>query len=260
MSEPTTSVLASVAVELAKRATEEGWLDRFRDIFRRKHRVVLLGSTGVGKSNFIKSLVEPLPEVISTLNRTSFPKRHRLKIDAQPFEFIDTPGQVLHAPRRMAEIRRLAGKRGNLGVVSLVAYGYHEYAVDISEVFDSANNVQSAFLETHRQIECDFVKTWSPLLIDPEITQWVITLASKADLWWSSHRQVEQFYSSGAYLQSLGDSGVLRPPVISYCSVVRRFFSRGELSSGFDDNTRQELRANMFRAILEAIGEVESHG
>lgn len=264
MPEPTTAttsaLLAPVAVELAKRAIKEGWFERFKDIFRRRHRILLLGSTGVGKSNFVKSLTDPLPEVIDTLNRTAFPKYHRLKIEAQPFEFIDTPGQAAHALVRMREIRKLIRKRANLGVISLVAYGYHEYVADLASAFDKNDKVNPEFLKLHRQYECEFVEAWAPLLIDPAVTQWVITLISKADLWWSSRNAVLKYYTSPPYTSPFGSASELMPAAVPYCSVVRRYFSRGKLSPGFDDLDRQTLRAEMFRILLEAIGKPESHG
>jgi len=264
MPEPTTAatsaVLVPVAAELAKRAIKEGWFGRFKDIFRRRHRILLLGSTGVGKSNFVKSLIDPLPEVIDTLNRTVFPRYHRLKIEAQPFEFIDTPGQAAHAPVRMKEIRRLIRKKANLGVISLVAYGYHEYVADLASAFDSKGKVNPEFLKLHRQYECEFVEAWAPLLIDPTITKWIITLISKADLWWSSRNTVLKFYTNPPYTSPFGGVSELMPAAVPYCSVMRRYFSRGKISLGFDDSDRQNLRADMFRILLEAIGKPESHG
>lgn len=252
-------VLATVAFEVAARAQEEGWVDRFIDMFRKPHRVIILGSEGVGKSNFIRSLREPLPEVIDALNQTHFPRRHRIKLNAQPFEFVDTPGELVNM-RRSAEIRRLIRRKSKVAVISLVAYGFHEFTnADPDQVFDPEMSVREEFLSTQRAFEIELVRSWAPILMDPDVTKWTITLVSKADLWWSRRKAVRSFYSGGEYVQALGEVGALRPPILFYCSVAKRFYSKADLSPGFDDEVRRSLRAELLRAIFEAAGRVERH-
>ena len=97
--------IGTEVVNLVKLAAKEGWLDKLRNLFKKKHRVLVLGSTGVGKTVFLKSLTEVLPEAISSLNRTEFAERHAIQIEKQPFIFVDTPGQLFHASRRTTAIR-----------------------------------------------------------------------------------------------------------------------------------------------------------
>lgn len=115
-----------VAEEFVKKLIKEGWIKKAFSFFRKKHRFLLLGSTGVGKTNLLKSFQSDTPEVIYYLNRTEFAKKSKAKIESEPFIFIDTPGQIDHKPRRIREIR-MAMSRGISGIINVVAYGYHEH-------------------------------------------------------------------------------------------------------------------------------------
>ena len=90
-----------------------------------KHRILVLGCSGAGKSLFLDSLTEALPGAINRLNRTEFAQKHSVKIGKSPFEFIDKPGQELHHERRMAAIRA-AMIKPIAGLINVVAYGFHE--------------------------------------------------------------------------------------------------------------------------------------
>ena len=48
-------------VEVIALANKQGWLDKLKMAFRKKHRILVLGSTGAGKTNFLKSLTETMP-------------------------------------------------------------------------------------------------------------------------------------------------------------------------------------------------------
>ena len=84
------------AIELIKLARKQGWLDNLFSALRKKHRVLVLGTTGAGKTNLLASLTEAVPQAIDEINRTEFVKERALKIAKQPFIFIDTPGQAQH--------------------------------------------------------------------------------------------------------------------------------------------------------------------
>ena len=47
-------------IEIAKQiydlAKEQGWIDQLLSFIKKRHKVLVLGSSGVGKKNFLKSL------------------------------------------------------------------------------------------------------------------------------------------------------------------------------------------------------------
>ena len=61
---------AKAAVAIVQLANQQGWLDKLRDLFQTKHKIILLGSTGTGKSNFRDSLQSLMPKAIDRLQRT----------------------------------------------------------------------------------------------------------------------------------------------------------------------------------------------
>src|SRR3712207_2411120 len=91
---------AKVAVAILQMAQKQGLLDKLVDAFKKKHLIVVLGSTGTGKSNFIDSLRTLVPKAIDRMSRTQFATQHRLKLAGTIFDFVDTPGDVGHIQRR----------------------------------------------------------------------------------------------------------------------------------------------------------------
>lgn len=66
---------------------------------------------------------------IDRKTRTEIAARHRLEVAENLLEFIDTPGQELHAGARQDEYLK-ALKSGVSAIMNVVAYGYHEYGID----------------------------------------------------------------------------------------------------------------------------------
>lgn len=247
---------AKVAIEAFDLARKRGWFDKLIAACRKKHKILLLGSTGRGKTNLLKSLTEVVPQAIHHLNRTEFGQKHHIQISDQPFIFVDTPGQVHHAPRRLEAIRETMAQ-GISGIINVVSYGYHEYRRGIKEVFNDDGTVRESYLQGHRQVEIDAVKEWSALLGDRTTAGWLITVVTKADLWWDRKDEVMDHYLVGEYFHGLGDAQNLNPAVIHYCSVFHRFYGVGQLSGMFDESDRTMVRGHLLRTLLEAIGKGE---
>ena len=51
-------------------AQKQGWLDKLKMALRKKHKILVLGSTGAGKTNFLASLTETMPKAIDLMSRT----------------------------------------------------------------------------------------------------------------------------------------------------------------------------------------------
>lgn len=246
--------IAKKAIELAE---ELGLIERLLKALRRKNRIIVLGATGVGKTNILQSLKEVAPKVIDRMNRTEFAVQRDLKISGNPFKFTDTPGQIEHKSRRLKAIREVM-KEGEVGIINIVSYGFHEHrAATEADALNSDGSINEGFLEAHRQIEIDMLSEWVPLLGSSLTSSWLITLVSKADLWWDSRPTVESYYKTGEYSEALGDARSLMPIVLSYCSVFHKFYGRGTLSGSFDDDDRRLLRQNLFNTLISSIGKTD---
>lgn len=238
--------------ELAKLAKKEGWLEQLLGFFRRRHKVIVFGSSGVGKTNFIRSLHEVAPEAIRLADRTTdVPDKQlltQIKINQRLFDVRDTPGEKYLQPSRLTTVRETL-KGAAVGIINVVSYGYHEYPKGKGLGFDTRGKVKSKFLADHRALEIDYLSEWSTLR-NPSTIRWIATVINKADLWWERRSEVEAFYSSGSYLNALTTSGV-RSVVCPYSAVIHRFYDRENTLSDFDDTDRRALRIEFLRVMAQ---------
>jgi energy-coupling factor transporter ATP-binding protein EcfA2 len=247
---------AVAAVELIGLAHKQGWFDTLLTALKTKHKVLVLGASGAGKTNFIDSLTEAVPNAIDIMNRTEFVTKNRIIIDKNPFIFIDTPGQIPHKTRRITAIRELM-KEDIAGVINVVSYGYHEGRTGKQNAFENGV-VSETFLEHQRQVEIEQLNEWTPLLGDRETTGWLITVISKADLWWNRREIVREHYESGSYYEALGSAKDLHPVVLEYCSVFRKFYNEGAMSGEFQDDDRVMAKAHFLKELLASVGKVRN--
>ena len=75
-------------------AKKQGLTDKLLNAFKKKQKILVLGSTGVGKDQLVGSLTDPLAEAISKMNRTAFNSKLSIDVLKQPFIFINTPDVI----------------------------------------------------------------------------------------------------------------------------------------------------------------------
>jgi energy-coupling factor transporter ATP-binding protein EcfA2 len=257
MPEPVTTSLLAIesAAKLYRLAEDEKLVKRLANFFKHKERIVVLGSTGSGKTNLLDSLevAAALVEPISATTRTQTAERRQVVVNERPFVVIDTPGQAAHSPQRQ-EIYREAMAKPPVRVINVVSYGYHEYATGSGEAIDGAGQVRNDWLERHRENELVAMREWLPLLGDRDTTSWVLTAVTKADLWWNERDEVLAYYETGPYADELKrqDPG-LKHGVLAYSSVFHRFYGEAALAGTFDDEDRLETTRHFLQQLV-ALG------
>lgn len=240
------------AIDLVVKAKEEGWLNRLLDNFRRKHRILIAGETGAGKTQLCRSLTEAHADAIVAADRTSFPVTTRVRISEQLFDFTDLPGQRMHSRRRQPVFQKgLAGGLG--GIINVVSYGYHEYEAARSDAIGQDGTISQTYLENRRLAELAALDEWVPLRASASVP-WIITVVTKADLWWHDWPAIRAYYEIGPYRDRLEAGGAVVHTVLPYASVVHKFYGKIPVSGHFDDEDRHKRRAALFRVLLEAIG------
>ena len=122
-----------------------------------------------------------------------------------------------------------------------------------AEAITDTGEVRQSFLERQRQVEIEALTEWTRLLGSRTVANWLITVISKADLWWEQKEKVTAHYTFGLYHDALGDAERLDPVVMEYCSVFHKFFGEGRLSGYLDDAERKLLRMNLFSQLLAAV-------
>lgn len=246
MSMPTGSEVVAVA-KVIQIAQQQGWLDKLRDFFKEKHPVLLLGSTGVGKTNFLQSLQTYIPSAIERFNRTELSDRVKVKIDNEVFDFLDTPGQIGKSEIRREAIRGALGTP-NLGVINVCCDGYHEYATGVAEAIkDGQPNPD--WLKRHREIEIEAAREWAPIM--GGVPKYFFTVVNKCDLWWPDHDRVISHYESGGYNALLKDNDIMNRSVFAYSS-VRHAFYETQTTNGIEDATKIGLQQRLLASLLRA--------
>lgn len=256
MSEPISTALtiakaASTTVSLAKQAKELGLFEKLINVFKKKHKILVLGATGVGKTSFINSITDDFPKAISRLNRTEFAKTHSLQIDKKIFNFTDTPGQIQHKERRLEAIRE--AMKGIDGIINVVAFGFHETKTGKQDALTKTGKLKPEFLEIQKKGEIDFLNEWTALIGNQDTAKWLITLVNKADLWWNQKDEVLKFYQGGKYFEKLNSAKSLSPITLHYSAVFHRFYDEFPISGTFDDSDRLNSKENLLATLLEAI-------
>lgn len=230
-------------------------LEKLAGFFVNGREVVLLcGTSGVGKSQFVLSMQDAAAPPISAADRTRGWRRAKVTKDKRKLELLDTPGQVGEgAIRRKAHLQALKAKR--FGIINVVANGYHEGTASERSAIVQVNGeyqVRPEFRKKNLELETQSLAEW---YIEMLGAQWLITLVNKADLWWhpDTYESVLNYYSGeGAYGKKL-ESWQGKHIVLPYASTSKPFYERVAMSGYFGDAQRLQCQVGAFQALTAFI-------
>jgi hypothetical protein len=167
----------------------------------------------------------------------------------------DIPGGETEAFQRESIIRD-STRHSNLGVVSVVSFGFHEGLFQSEQALD-ADTADLHFLKERRQAELEMLDEWIPILCGTKgCAKWIITLATKADLWWQNgdNQPVLEYYRSGAYWRALEKWARHIPhSVHSFSSLDQRFYEEVPMTGHYDGPMRAHDRAMIERRLTEHL-------
>ena len=178
------------------------------------------------------------------------------KIENAIFKFIDTPGESRHDTKRKDAILKTYGHL-SIGVINVVSYGYHEGTVPRGKALDG-NNASEGYLTASRATEIHYLAEWTSLLAGRNgPAKWLITVATKADLWWGAGQEDAVFnhYRSGPYFMALGEAKEITHSVRSYSSLNQLFYKTAPMSGFYSDDQRVKDRDSLVALILEYCSE-----
>lgn len=246
-----------IAQGVHKILKERGVYEKVVDFLtRRKPRdVIILGASGAGKSSFLRS-VKGLNPYIRPEDRTDKASDSEGKIHDAIFHFIDTPGEKQHIDKRRDAILEAYGS-SSLGIVNIASYGYHENVTARSQALQG-DKPSTEYLEQRRTIETDYLAEWTSLLAGRGgPANWLITVVTKADLWWGpdQDRIVLDHYRSGRYYDALGEATDITHSVRSFSSLNQLFYGRAPMSGFYSDDQRIEDRDSLIALLLEYSSE-----
>jgi energy-coupling factor transporter ATP-binding protein EcfA2 len=258
----TVKELLSVSAFVVKTADDLSVIERVKSRFKAKSTFLLLGDTGVGKTQFLRSLSDAMPDPIHYHDRTELVEDvapTKLKIGDAFIIVEDTHGHDMGKktpnPLRARAIES-ARNVGINGVINVVAYGYAESKFTGEPSFTN-NQPDEIFLGQMRLREIQRMEEWATRLGGTNTVDWIMTLVNKADIWHSRWTDVERHYMSGGYgsaLESLIDNDVpliVRP----YASEHRRFWNKGLCDPLFDDLVRKQYRNEVISMLKKPMSE-----
>lgn len=234
---------------------ETGVVERAKDWLARKtsQDVIVLGASGAGKSSFL-NLLSGQNSRIARLERTTKSRDVRGKLENSYFRLIDTPGQwddVYKRERKRAILE--AAKLRGLGIINLVSYGYHEETVKSSDAVEN-RQARDEFLRSRRKLEIDLLSEWNDTLCgDGAAAKWMITVVTKADLWWAAgeDQPVLRHYQSGDYFDALAEARRIPHDVRPYSTQNQLFYSQVPMSGFYSDDQRAADHNRLIAKMLE---------
>jgi hypothetical protein len=225
-------------------------IKRFKLLVRKNRKIVLFGLSGVGKTQFIRSLKKNLniPERTDVTEKTGY------ELDDFPIQFIDTPGHSERQVSRKNEINNII-KHGVEGIINVVSYGYEENPERKNdEIFDQNGKIKESFLKLNRKAELDRLSEWLSFL-QPEGFDWIINLVNKADLWWDNPDEVLRYYKSGDYNDHFKSICQYRNVItLPYCSIIKPYYDT-TTSGKFGDIQKVQMQAKLLHELLNLLKE-----
>lgn len=248
MSVPIPLPWGEILVGSAQAAHKAGLFKKLVALLKSRRKILVLGASGVGKSEFINSIKKEIIKAIPREERTVWTDNVKLIIDNLPFLFIDTPGHIEYKDERMNAIED-ALLNGVTGIINVVCDGYHETDIAYDTFLEKSKQgvrVKPDFLEKNRKIELRMLGEWTSL-VHPNRVKWIITLISKADIWWPDEDgSIHKFYKKGTYHNKIPQSVLhcLAP----YSSTIEPFY--GIFSSGKFGSTKKSQARNYLIKLL----------
>lgn len=158
----------------------------------------------------------------------------------------------------------------SVGLINIVAYGYHSLALETyqgSDVYQegmSAEDFLRAYTAQRRQVELQLLRALVGGLSATTAPIWFATLVNKRDLWVRDEAEVLDYYTNGPYREEVTritarlGSGGFQHEIIPTCFAISNLTTAsGEVlaqsTAGFDLAARDRTLDEMTRCIGELL-------
>ncbi len=225
--------------------------------FQKKNKkIIILGSSGTGKSQFTQSLEKKLLNV-AMQEATYNTNNKEITINKEKIGFIDTIGQN-NSASKIQEFIKIMEDDDFVGIINLVSNGYHHIYQNYEEnlVFEN-NKIKKSFLEDNKNTEIEELNTWLPHLKDSK-AKWIITLVNKADIWQKDKDNVIKHYKDkngdyGKVFENHFQTNYFQKThlVLPYISIVEPFYNKIFCSLG--ETAKYKLQNNFINELIKLI-------
>jgi ethanolamine utilization protein EutP (predicted NTPase) len=219
-----------------------GLSDKIARFVKGQKQIILLGETGTGKSALLNSLTgENTHGRIKTVAVQSV----EMKSDKTYIKVYDTPGHVSYEENRKELLRKMDTRGNKIGIINVVCYGYHYR--DDKDPDMSLNQ----FFEENRKREIEQLKEINGYHYLTKGLKWVLTVVTKADLWYNEKDAVMKYYKSNDYSKSIH----VQHEIVPYCSkIVPAFGLPTQLSEDDKDSVNSEFLSYFSQFVHAEIG------
>lgn len=244
------------------------WIDGIIYVFnyycRSPYRVAVFGTSGAGKTEIIRALVEePVGE--RDPERTGFYQKKVMQLkNGRKILLIDAPGHSTLVTERNAVTEMIVGKKIK-GIINVVTYGYNE-AIETEDVTifkvpstssSVTREVKDEYLNTNRKNELNQINEWSKFITGKSKIEWVITIVNKADIWYNKKEKVLDYYNNGEYYTGFTSSisQVCTTNVFPYCSLIAPFGKKTMLLD-FSEREKTKMHNDLKKNLLSLVSHV----
>jgi GTPase SAR1 family protein len=221
-------------------------------------KIVVLGHRGVGKTQFIHSLIDEL-RYKRVESRTTKSRPYETYLANSPIAFIDTAGENSIKTQELLE--NMLHNNEVEGIINVVSYGYigAKDRVSLEDMIDAeTQQIKLTFLETARTKELKNLDTWLPLLTKRTSVRWVITLINQMDIWYPDRTSVMYYYEDEKekYKQKFKDLKKTDCDhyVLPYSSILELYLDRFPPQIGITQ--QQQIQDDFTRLLFELIEKI----
>lgn len=243
---------ATVTIKLfSKRKSFKYWFNR---IFKKKIKIIIYGDSGVGKTQFIKTITGKDEKEPS---RTRMTCHYDLILrTGRKVILIDTPGHKTNQIARNSELDELT--RGHIdGIINLVDYGYQDSS-NLQQHKDTVfklgtSEVKPEFLNENRKREIERSNEFINRITASGKIKWIITVINKADVWDKERETVLEYYEIGEFRKIMEHlQGTITQTICPFCSIIKPFCST-EMVLTYSEMKKADDYENLLVNIEECI-------
>lgn len=171
-----------------------------------KLSILIIGPGGAGKSTLSQFICDPSTKTPPNKYKESL-QIERLDLPGlATADLITAPGQERHTSSWDDLFEELKSPKKRFGIINVVAYGYHSTILEIENLRKSQQTTKSAtnqYLGKGRVREIDIARQLAERLKRHNKPFWMVTLATKQDLWWHERSKIQKHYMSGDYAKEI---------------------------------------------------------
>lgn len=203
--------------------------------FSKPYPVLIYGASGVGKSEFCRSLLEK-PIAPTDAPRTVLYQELTLVLeDGHKIRLFDLPGHAGFKKNREKALGKIA-KYKSYGIIYVVSYGYHEVPegqnLKMFKIAAGSENdmavIDTQYQKDNIKRELEQAKEWRSTIHLSNRIGWIVTVVNKADIWFEKKDEVMRYYEDEEEYSKelLGEHSTHPRLVYPYCSIISPFCKR----------------------------------